>query len=339
MFLLALIACLTSDPTAGADGPPPVSVEAAEAREGSLSDTWTVMGELRALERAELAAGASGAVQRVSAREGDRVESGAVLVEVDPSLASAELASAKAEARRVGAELEQAKTTLQRLSRVATGVLAATELDEAKTRVGALEAQEEGAAATVRLASARLGRHRVVAPFPGVVSRRYVDPGDWVDPGRAVLDLVRTDAVEVRIDAPLDLARRVSVGDAVQIGAESGTVVGVVPALDLVSRTGVIRVKPDGPLPGLVPGSAVSVAFDVQMSGGVVVPRDAVVPGPTDSRVFRVVDGKAQAVTVVALATTADEVLVQSDLLSPGDLLVIRGNERLRPDQAVQVQP
>ncbi|MCB9674448.1 MAG: efflux RND transporter periplasmic adaptor subunit [Alphaproteobacteria bacterium] len=340
MLLLALLACSGTEAPAASGGPPrAASVEVAPAREGQLSDTWSVLGELRALERAELAAGASGAVEKVTAREGDAVAQGALLVEVDAALAAAELAAAEADEKRLKAELDQAKSTLSRVGRVESGVLAANEVELTRTRVASLEAEAEGARARARLAGARLGRHRVRAPFPGIVAKRHVDPGDWVDPGKPVLDLVRVDTVEVRVDAPLDLAKRVAVGDSVKLGSAAGRIVGVVPALDPVSRTAVIRIEPDGPLAGLVPGSPVEVAFDVEMSGGVVVPRDAVVPGPTDSRVFKVEDGAAHAIPVQTLATTADEVLVQADGLAPGDLLVVRGNERLRPDQPVTVLP
>jgi RND family efflux transporter MFP subunit len=318
-----------------------MNVEVAAAREGQLSDTWTVLGEVRALERAELAAGASGAVKSVAAREGDAVGEGALLVEVDPDLAVAELAAARAETARLEAELTLAKQTLARVGRVADGVLAASEVEQTETRVTALGAQLEGAKAAERLAGARLGRHRVRAPFDGVVARRHVDPGDWVDPGVPVLDFVRADSVEVVVDAPLDLASRVRVDDVVRLaGQATGRIVGVVPALDPTSRTAPIRVAPDGPIEGTVPGSPVQVGFDVAMSGGVIVPRDAVVPGPTESRVFKVVDGTARPVGVRALANTADEVLVEvlgGATLAAGDRLVVRGNERLRPDQAVTV--
>ncbi len=319
-----------------------MNVEVAPAREGQLSDTWTVLGEVRALERAELASGASGAVQKVSAREGDAVQKGALLVEVDPDLALAELSAARAEESRVRAELELAKQTLGRVGRVREGVLAESEVEQTQTRVTALTAQLEGASAAARLAGARLGRHRVKAPFDGVVARRHVDPGDWVDPGVPVLDLVRADTVEVVVDAPLDLASRVQVGDTVRLASDraTGKVVGVVPALDPTSRTAPIRVAPDAPIAGVVPGSPVQVGFDVAMSGGVVVPRDAVVPGPTESRVFKVVDGTAHPIGVRTLANTADEALVEvtgEGSLTAGDQLVVRGNERLRPEQAVTV--
>lgn len=338
MLLPLFIACTPAPTPPASAAPKPASVEVARVREGQLSDTWSILGEVRALERAELAAGAAGAIQLVSSREGDAVTEGSLVVEVDSGLALAELATAKAEEHRLGAELAQAKRTLARVGRVVDGVMAANEVEQLDTRVKALEAQVEGAEANARLAQAKLNRHRIRAPFAGVVSKRHVDPGDWVNPGTPVLDLVRADTVEIRVDAPLELAQRVHVGDTVNlVDGAFGKVVGVVPALDPISRTSVIRVAPTGQIAGLLPGSSMSIDFNVQMSGGVVVPRDALVPGPSETRVFRVVDGTAQVIVVRTLATTAEEVLVEAEGLAPGDMLVVRGNERLRPDQPVQV--
>lgn len=339
LLLLSFFACSDAESVSSSPGGrPPAVVEVEPVAAGSLDDRWPILGEVVALERAELASGASGAVQRVSVREGDPVQKGALLVEVDPALAIAELRAAEAERDRITAELTQAKQTLARVSRVADGVMAADEVERTRTQLTSLEAQQARAEAQVQLASARLGRHRVRAPFSGAVAKRHVDPGDWVDPGVGVLDLVRTDPVEVRVEAPLELASRVEVGATVQLGEVEGQVIGVVPALDPVSRTATLRIRPVAELPMAVPGRAIQVTFQVQMQGGLLVPRDALVSGPTDQRVFEVVEGVARAVTVEVIAKSADQALVRSEELEEGDLLVVRGNERLRPDQAVQVQ-
>ncbi|MEO0605960.1 MAG: efflux RND transporter periplasmic adaptor subunit, partial [Myxococcota bacterium] len=188
----------------------------------------------------------------------------------------------------------------------------------------------------------KLERHRVRAPFDGVVARRHVDPGDRVNPGTPVVDLVSTGSVEVRVDAPLQLARQVEPGQTVELGLVpplSATVAGVVPALDPVSRTAVVRVVPTGEAPGLVAGSSVPVAFSIQHEGGLVVPRDAIVVGAVDQRVFKVVESTAQPVTVRPVASSAGQVLVEADDLAAADAVVVRGNERLRPGQPVRVEP
>lgn len=337
-MLLLFLACSLSGSDAAPAGPPPAPVSVTELRRGDLSDTSTLLGEVRALERAELAAGADGPLSAVNAREGDRVARGDVLAEVDSSLARAELGAARAAAARAEAELAQARRTQQRVDGVREGVMAADEIDQARARVDVLAAQKLSADAAVQLAGARLARHRVVAPFDGVVARRHADPGDWVAPGRAVIDLVRVDPVEVVVDVPAHLAGGIAVGDHVEVGGASGSVVGVVPSLESVSRTARVRIAPEGEGSGLIPGGSVPVTFAIAAVDGLVVSRDAVVLGPTD-RVFRVVDGKAQSIDVVVVASTGDEVMLTGEGLGEGDSLVIRGNERLRPDQAVTVAP
>ncbi|MEZ4234935.1 MAG: efflux RND transporter periplasmic adaptor subunit [Myxococcota bacterium] len=334
------IAACSAPAETGPKGPPPAVVAVAPVRAGTLADTWSYLGDVRALERAELAAGASGAVTSVAVREGDAIAVDQVLLEVDLALAAAEWNAARADAARIEEQLAQAGRTRDRLKRVESGVLAESELEAAESNVKALAASVDSAHAAVRVAGAKLERHRVRAPFAGVVARRYVDPGDWVDPGKVVLDVVSTGTVEVQVEAPLQLAGRIRAGDEAElrgIDTVSASVVGVVPALDPVSRTAAIRLSP-AEVPGwLVPGTPVQVAFRVQHDGGLVVPRDAVVKAANEARVFAVSDGVARSVAVTELASSAEEVLVQAESLAAGDEVVVRGNERLRPDQPVQV--
>ncbi|MFT6158467.1 MAG: RND family efflux transporter MFP subunit, partial [Myxococcota bacterium] len=179
LIFLFIVGCSAPD-EAPSPGPPPAAVIVAPVREGQLSEDWTLPAEVRALERAELASGALGAVVRVTAREGDAVAAGVVLVEVDSRLAAAELSAARAEARRLQADLAQAERTLARLMRVDAGVLAASEIEQAEALITALRAATDGASAQAQVAEAQLARHRVTSPFSGIVAERHVDTGDWV---------------------------------------------------------------------------------------------------------------------------------------------------------------
>lgn len=342
LLLFWAVACGPTESEAPAGSRPPTLVGVGEVRAGTLDDTWSYLGDVRALERAELAAGASGTLAAVSVREGDAVKTGDVLAEVDLQLAAAEFGAARAGAERAREEHAQAERTLERLRRVDGGVLAANELEAAESTARTLGAAADAAEAARRVAAARLERHRVRAPFAGVVARRHTDPGDWVDPGTPVLDLVSTGSVEIRVEAPLDLARKVAPGEQAQLTGPTSitaTIVGVVPALDPVSRTAVVRLAPDENPDWLVPGTATPVGFRIRHDGGLVVPRDAVVSGAVDERVFAVVEGTAHPIVVQTLASSADEVLVRGEGLTAGDSVVTRGNERLRPDQPVKVEP
>jgi multidrug resistance efflux pump len=164
-----------------------------------------------------------------------------------------------------------------------------------------------------------------------------------MQPTRAqVVDLVDDTRVEILVNGSAELARRVTEGAkaTVRLDAQSveAEVVGIVRALDRATRTAKLRLQPASAPPWLLAGSSVDVVFSVQRSGeGVVVPRDALVLGAVDTRVFEVVDGKAQPIIVQVVATADAEALVVGEGLTAGDSVVVRGNERLRPGQDVVV--
>lgn len=348
-WLWLLAACDAETGAAGGPGAsaPPAPVEVVVAASGDLDEDWRTLGDVVALERAELAAGATGPVVAVRVREGDRVAAGAILVEVDLGLAEADLAAARALQAEGSESLAQAQRDLQRFEGVREGVLAQSELDGARSRVAALQARQDGLTASARRAAVLRERHLVRAPFPGLVTGRHIDVGDWVQPGQPAIDLVSAAAVEVRIAAPAELVDRLAIGDAVVLlgpSEHNATVAAVVPVLDAATRTALVRVSPQGDAPAwLVPGAAVEARFALRLAdvgaGAILVSRDALVLGPAGSRVVKVVDGLAQGVAVAVLATTGDQALVRAEGLAAGDVIVVRGNERLRDGQAVVATP
>lgn len=352
-FFLVLIACAgqgllacTGEPSAPpVAAPAPAAVRVATVQAGGLDEDWRTLGEVVALDRAELAAGAAGPVSAVPFREGDAVSAGALLVQVDPSLAQANVQARQAALAQAQVERAQAERERQRLRQVEGRLLAARELDLVEARVEALEAGVAAAEASLSEARASLGRHQVRAPFDGVIARRHVDPGDWVQAGTPVVDLVSAARVELRAMVPFELGQRLKPEDGAlaRVDGEAWPlkVRAVVPALDPDSRSVLVRLAPtaDPPPPALAPGRPVDLDFQVRApTEGLRVPRDALVLAPGLVRVVKVEEGKAALVDVKVLATGADEALLQSEGLREGDRVVTRGNERVRPGQPLQVQ-
>jgi RND family efflux transporter MFP subunit len=315
----------------GANGPPPARVWVGEVRSGSIEAQWSFLGDVSALQHARLAAGASGEVRVVRVRVGDYVKRGDLLVEVDPSLAAARVRAASASKQAGSAQLERAQRDAERLSVAGPDIAARAEIEQANSehkRAGAERGRLKAAEAEAR---AELGRHRVTAPFDGVVATRRVDPGDWVDPGVEVIELIDDRDVEVLASVPPEVARFLSVGDKASRG--------IVPALDAESRTVRVRLVPGEPTAWLLPGAAVDVLLTVNRSeeGAVVVPRDALVYGIASLKVVKSVDGKAEPVPIEVVARGRDEVLIRAEGLAAGDVVVTRGNERLFPGQPLIV--
>ncbi len=344
--LLVALGCGEADADEGGHGRPPARVAVGEVTAGSVTVRWTFFGEVEALARAELAAGADGTVRRVLVREGDRVEAGQLLVDVDTSVVRARLRAAQLDRETTNRELSQARRDAERLAMAGTRLVSESEIERAQNRVDVLDAQSTRQGAGAREIAAALQRHRVTAPFAGVVADRRVDPGDYVAPGTPALVLVGDDAVQIRCEVHPDAASFLEVGAEatlrrgdVELPARIG---GIVRALDPTTRTVRIRIVPEGNTPSwLVAGQTVDVVFEVQRSeeGALVVPLDAVVSGAAGARrVVRVVEGQAALVGVEVLAESDTQALVRpASPLSAGDAVVTRGNERLRPEQPLEV--
>ncbi|MEM6961691.1 MAG: biotin/lipoyl-binding protein, partial [Myxococcota bacterium] len=110
--------CSSPPDSVSRPAPRPSRVAVAEVRYGALPRTYRYLGQVRAMATAELAAGAEGQVTRVVVREGDRVATGDVLLQLDPDLAAAQFAQSQAERLRTETEQAQAKRDAERYRRV-----------------------------------------------------------------------------------------------------------------------------------------------------------------------------------------------------------------------------
>lgn len=337
-MLILIMACAPAPAPAGG-APPPALVEVAPASKGHLMETWSTLGEVRPSGAAELAAGAAGSVVEVLVREGDRVRRGAVLLRIDERLARAQLRAAEASLAETRVELEQARRDLERQQKVQAGVLSASELDAATSRVAALDARAASLEANVALAAAQLDRHLLRAPFDGVLTTRSVDPGDWVNPGQALLSVVSQEGAEIDVAVSAERAAHLATGAPVALGTlPAGEILAVVPALDPATRTALVRVRPPEEAK-LLPGQSITVTFSLDWGDeGLLVPLDALILAPGSARVTKVQDGTAASIPVELLASGDASALVRGEGLAEGDVLVVRGNERVRPGQAVVVK-
>ncbi len=337
-ILLFVVACGAAEEQSAPSGPPPALVRVADVGSGDLTEEWAAVAEVHALESAELAAGATGPVTNVAVREGDEVTAGAVLMEIDTALARAQRDAAAAAADEAAIELERLREGMRRRDSVREGVLAGQEITDARSAVRMQEARFAAAQATAAEARAMLARHRVRAPFDGVVTTRSVDRGDWVTVGEPVLGVVSNSDVEVRSSVPRELADQLRPGLRVSVGGDSGTVVAIVPALDRTTRTALLRITPD-PNALLVAGQMVDLRLPVSWTGdGVSVPRDALLLDPGQTRVLRVVEGTAQSIPVEVAAMSDEAALLLPGALVAGDKVITRGNERVRDGQAVRIE-
>ena len=342
LLLLVLLGCPPEADTAAPSAErPPVPVSVATAGEPRLDRSFPVLGEVRTRHRAELAVGVDGPIVVLDALEGARVAKGALLVQVDDAPARAELQASVAAVDEAQVALTLAEADLARYQQVDLGVLAPTEVERAASQVASLAARLRSAEARVAQVRANIARHAIRAPFAGAITRRHADPGDWVTPGRVLVELASIEDLDVLVDVGAELAALVQADDAVTLhrGATQipGIVAAVVPVLDRSTRTARVRVTPGASDVPLVPGAPITVVFETTaaLTSGAQVPRDALSPTAGGARVVRLKGNEAEPVDVRILAESTDAALV--DGIQPGDVVVTRGNERLTPGQSVRI--
>jgi RND family efflux transporter MFP subunit len=275
------------------------------------------------------------------AEVGTRVRQGDPIARLDDTLPRLRAEDLRAQVARARAQRDVSSSQLERFNRLAaTQVLSASQLEDARAQREMSSDDVTRAEAQLREAQYEISQSVIRAPFPGVVTERFVQRGEYLQTGAATLRLVNTSDIEARATAALSLAANVHSGQSVTVRdhgvQQSGRVRTVVPVGDDRSRQFEVRVTLAN-AQWLV-GTPVEVSLpSAAERTAVTVPRDALVIRQNHSYVLRVTrSNTVEELDVTPGAGMEDAVEVRGPL-SPGDRLVIRGGERLAAGQAVRV--
>lgn len=303
------------------DGRPPTPVETAPAESRSLTEILTVPGSLEARARVEVAVEVEGRVAEVVFEEGAEVAEGDLLATLDTALARAQLARADADLEANRRALARAETLAER------GAGTEEAVDEASAALARTRAE-------VQYRQTLLQKHRITAPFDGRVAFRRVDPGAYVSPGTPVVELVDADPIEVAFEVPAEHAGAVAPGHAVTVDLDGepreARVVAIAPAADSGTRGLALRAEIPNGDGRLLPGRFVRVEVPLRtVDDAVVVPEQAILPGPASDAVFVVADGRAERRRVTTGLRQLGIVQIV-DGLTAGETVVVAGQQKLR---------
>lgn len=337
LFLALLFPCI-----AGAQAPaaPAPIVEVAKADVAQIAPRRWVPGSVVSRDDAKLATSAAGRLEFV-AEVGTRLKAGDRVAKLEDQAILLHLEDLRSEVMRVKAQRELAQRQKERFESLAANrSIAANQVDEARAQVEQYAAQLRQAEARVRTAQYELEQTEVRAPFPGVVSERLVQRGEFVATGASIAHLVDTTHLEARVQAPLALAAmlRADMELPIRFGDRNSKakVRAVVPVGEERSRQFELRLSFVDNLPMV--GSAIEVALpEREPVRAMAVPRDALVVRADGSYVMRVAgNGNSERVAVRAGASDGELTAVEGPL-NAGDLVIVRGAERLSDGQKVQL--
>ena len=310
----------------------PVRVDA--VTRGPLVQTIPVIGRLVTRQSGPVAARSAGPVAVVLVEVGDRVKKGQVLVRL-----VTESLNAQRDVRI--AELNRAQLELRRFERLRQRGSAAFPRARYETAVQDVAR----AAAALKLAQIEINYAEIRAPYPGVITVRNTETGAYVKAGDAVVTMVNDLALEIEADVPANRISGLGAGTQVtfRIDTQPGKrftarVRAVVPVDNPMTRTRAVRFTPRLAAGG--DGIAVNQSVTIDIPIGkprhvVSVHKDAILHKQGRTMVFVVTGGKAM-IRPVRLGDAVDSRFIVVGGLRAGDLVVVRGNERLRPGQPVR---
>jgi membrane fusion protein (multidrug efflux system) len=324
-------------------------VMVAVAENAQLGDRLRLTGTVTSERTASLSPRVSGLVDHVYVDAGDRVKAGKALIQLDATMAKLALDRTEASVQEARAQLSEQKRLYDEAKEMfERGLIPETRMHAAQAnqrvataRVARLLAEQKEQREIIR-------RHTLVAPFTGVVSRRHTDPGEWVETGTAVLELVDMRRLRVDVQVPQERYEQISVGSAVKVEFDAligksleGQVIARVPVNSADARTFLVRVTVNNGSQVITPGMSAQVIFPLHGGASAVrVPRDAILRKPDGSTTVWVVsDGDTPTVSerqVKLGRSLRDWVDVHSGL-SAGMRIVVRGNETLTEGQQVRI--
>ena len=290
---------------------------------GEITESLSSLGTVQANESVALKSEADGVVAAIHFTEGQTVEAGQKLFDLNAGKEAAMLARAQADA-------EIARITLERSRTLAgTKAISQQEIDDWKARLAAREAE-------VALYREQLKDTQVTAPFKGIVGGRNVSAGQYVNSSVVLLTLVDNSRVKVSYNIPEKELARVHVGQPASLRVAAyperkfqGEVDLIDPVVNPTTRMAAVRAIVPNAENLLKPGMFAQVETVVgSRPHALVIPESGVIPSLHGFSVFLVKSG-AVTLTPVELGVRQPGKVEIKHGLSVGDEIVVGGTQKL----------
>jgi multidrug efflux system membrane fusion protein len=310
------------------------------------------VGTVMAAATVQVTARVDGTLESAAFKEGQFVQRGDLLFQIDPRPFQAAVDQAKATLQRDQALLENGRRDLVRYQELYRQHTISSQVhDTSSTNVEVLLATAAADKAALELARINLGYTQIRSPIDGKTGPMVVQPGNMVTAAGStpLVTIAQIQPVKLSFNLPQsDLPRIQARLKSHPIPAEidlrdaHGTTLSA--PVDFTSnvinnQSGTVELRANFANADLwlLPGELVNVNVTLDdIPNALVVPRDALNEGPDGSYVYQVVDGRAVQRDVKVLFDDARSVAVSGDL-TPGDQVIVEGQLRVNPGSKVHI--
>jgi len=327
------------------------------------SDTPQVLklpGTLLGFSQSPIAARASGYVKKWYTDIGSVVKKGEVLAEIDTPELDQLLAQLFATQQQASESMQLAKLSLERWEALRKkDVVSQQEYEEKKSLYSQATANYNAASANAERTRQLTVFKKVIAPYSGVITKRFVDIGDLIDGTTKPLFLIaKTDPLRVYINVPQSYTPWIKIGQGADITLDEqkgrvfiGEVTKLASAIDPTSRTMQVEVSLGNKEKQLLPGAFVQVNLKLPASNAINIPSNtllirkegiqvAIVDEQNKVSLQKIKLGRDYGVSsdvIDGLKGGERLVLNPSDSLSDGDIVTIVADEVKKDNKPVEI--
>lgn len=335
--ILLIIYRIFNKKTTILDEPLP-SVTVAKAELGSVIRYINAIGTLRPYNSVVVKSEVSSSISKIHFTEGAEVKAGDLLIELDDRSARAALMEAEAYYRKAKSEFDPVEKLTDR------GVKEKVTRDK-------LKAEMDICAAKIESCKNTLEKHKIVAPFDGIVGLKEISEGQFVTPGSELIKLVDCNPLKVDFKVIEADIRHVYVGQeiAILVGGEqtqevSAKIIAIDPESDKISHSFNVRALLDAPedmastSSALKPGRFVSIKIiPDEGQKGILVPESSLEKIGNDDYIYRLIEGIAVR-TLVTTGIRKNGLIEIITGVNEGETVITSGQQAVLDGRGVSIQ-
>ena len=348
IFILLIAVMIATHSIAQQDATP---VIVSKAMLSEVIEEVPLTGTVVSLRIAQLSTEIPGLIKHFYPDIGDEVKKGEEILRLKSGIEEFSLSAFRAATEQARQELADARRRLRDAEALGKKLsVSVNEIQSLAAEVGIDTTSLKRLEAEQRQQQLRVQKHRLSAPFSGVLSKKLVEVGEWVVPGQAVAELVDNDNLMIDFQVPQNLYTKLDRIDRFNIRFDAfaermfeASIIAVVPVTDRSSRTFLIRTQLKDRSIGLIPGISASAVLSMKAAkSSIVIDRNAILRYP-DGRitVWIVVDNDGQ-LTVseqqVNIGLSFKGKVSITNGLDKNSVVVTEGNESLREGQQIAIQ-
>ncbi len=308
-----------------------IPVEIAEAKVGNISAYYSSTATLEAEEEATVVAKVRGIVQRLTVEEGDFVQAGDILAQLDDEQLQLEAQRAKATMDRLQNELNRKEELFNK------NLISAQEFENAKYEFQAQKSDYE-------LAQLQVKYSRIQAPISGVISDRMIKVGNMINTDQEAFEITDFDPILAVLNVPEHEMNKIQKGqqtiikvDAIKGKTFEGQVLRISPTVNPETGTFKVTISVKDESRQLRPGmfGRVQIVYDTHQNT-LMVPKNAVLTEDGTNSVY-VINNKMAYRRNINTGYVNGEDIEILDGLSPADTVVTIGQSSLQDSALVEV--